>query len=124
MVEPSVIGMTRPYVIGRRTTNAGRPYRRPMDLETVLALAPGVRMLPLGEDLSVFNAETGRTLALNRTAADILALVDGSTSLAQIATVVANAYEQPVPDVETVVGEVADTLLRHGAVTVAARAPV
>jgi hypothetical protein len=94
-----------------------------MDLRTVLALAPAVRMLPLGEDLSVFNAETGRTLALNRTAADILALVDGSTSLARISTVVASAYEQPVPDVETVVVEVAQTLLRHGAVTVGARAP-
>ncbi|TPG18969.1 PqqD family protein [Pedococcus bigeumensis] len=115
--------MTRHYVIGRRTTDAGLPYRRPMDLETVLVLAPAVSMLPLGADLSVFNAESGATLALNRTAADILALVDGATSLAQISTVVASAYEQPVPDVETVVGEVAETLLRHGAVTVGARAP-
>lgn len=123
MAAPSVIGMTRPYVIGRRTTDAGLPYRRPMDLEMVLSLAPAVSMLPLGEDLSVFNAETGRTLALNRTAADILALVDGSTSLAQISTVVASAYEQPVPDVQAVVGEVAETLLRHGAVTVGAHAP-
>ena len=82
-----------------------------MDLDTVLDLAPTLSMLPLGEDLSVFNAETGHTLALNRTAADILALVDGSTSLAQISTVVATAYEQPVPEVEAVVGEVAETLL-------------
>ena len=94
-----------------------------MDLETVLALSPAVSMLPLGEDLSVFNAETGATLALNRTAADILALVDGRSSLAQISTVVAGAYEQPVSDVEVVVGEVAETLLRHGAITVGARAP-
>lgn len=95
-----------------------------MDLETVLELAPAVSMLPLGQDLSVYNAETGKTLALNRTAADILALVDGSTSLAQISTVVASAYQRAVPEVESVVGEVAETLLRHGAVTVGGLAPV
>jgi hypothetical protein len=93
-----------------------------MDPQTVLELAPAVSVLPLGDELSVFNARTGRTLALNRTAADILALVDGSTSLAQISTVVASAYRLREPDGETAVGEVAEALLRHGAVTVGGRA--
>ena len=56
---PSAIRMTGLYVIGRRTTEVQRPYRRRMDLETVLSLSPRLSMLPLGEDLSVFNAETG-----------------------------------------------------------------
>ena len=115
--------MTGFYDIGRRRTGVGLAYRQPMDPETVLSLSPTVSMLPLGEDLSVFNAETGRTLALNRSAADILALVDGSTSLTQISTVVANAYDVPVPDVATVVGEVAESLLGHGAVTVCGHGP-
>jgi hypothetical protein len=95
-----------------------------MDPHTVLALAPGVSMLALGDDLSVFNSGTGQTLALNRTAADILALVDGTTSLAQISTIVATAYEQPAAEVENLVGEVAETLMRHGVVTVGVHAPV
>lgn len=94
-----------------------------MDPETVLVVAPAVSVLPLGEDLSVYNARTGHTLALNRTAADILALVDGSTSLAQISTLVATAYQRPVDETETVVREVADSLLLHGAVTVGGCAP-
>ncbi len=115
--------MTGLYDIGRRTTEVQRPYRRRMDLETVLSLRPGrEHAAPRRGPLRLQRGD-GHTLALNRTAADILALVDGSTSLAQISTVVADAYERPVPDVERVVGEVAETLLRHGAVTVGGRAP-
>lgn len=86
--------------------------------ETVLSLSPSVSVLPLGDELSVFDAATGQTLALNRTAADILALVDGHTTIAQLASQLARSYPLAPDELVTAVSELADTLLARGTVLV------
>lgn len=90
-----------------------------MELDTVLMVSPRVSVLPIGDELSLFDDSTGQALALNRTAADILALVDGSATLADIATIVARAYDRPQDEAADAVAAVAATLLEHGAVTAA-----
>lgn len=63
----------------------------------------------MDDELSVFNAASGRALALNRTAADVLALADGSTSIGNVVRMLASAYdmepEEIVADVRAAVDE-------------------
>lgn len=54
---------------------------------------PGLRIMEMGEDVSVFDPATGQAVALNRTAADVFALADGTTPVAQIAQTLATAYD-------------------------------
>jgi hypothetical protein len=64
-----------------------------MDLESVVAVSPAVSLLPLGDELTLFDRERGHTLALNRTAADVLALADGTSTVAEIGASMAAAYD-------------------------------
>ena len=86
--------------------------------ETVLCLSPTVSVLPLGDELTVYDAATGQTLALNRTASDVLALLDGSTSIEQLALELSRVYPLPSAEVVEAVRHVADTLLAAGTVKV------
>jgi hypothetical protein len=68
--------------------------------------------MPLGDELSIFDAATGRAFALNRTAADVFALADGRTTLAEIVLILSRAYDaEPVEvaaDVTPVVRELTE----------------
>ena len=63
-----------------------------MKTATVLFPADDISVLGLGDEMTVFNAATGRALVLNRTAADVLALADGRTTLGGVVEVLARAY--------------------------------
>lgn len=58
----------------------------------VVRPSDSVRVHSLGDEISLFDAATGTAFALNRTAADVLALADGSTSLGEIVDTLARAY--------------------------------
>jgi hypothetical protein len=91
--------------------------------DTVLAVASGVRTMPLGDELTVFDASTGRALALNRTAADIFALVDGSTTVREICQVLGHHHHVALARIQDAVTATAEALVRQGAVTTAAAPP-
>lgn len=75
-------------------------------------LADSVRVRELDDELSVFDTTTGTALALNRTAADVLAFADGTTSVGELVRTLAQAYQvEPddiVDDVHGVVAQLAD----------------
>lgn len=66
--------------------------REAVSRDALLGASPTVSAMPLGEELSVFDAATGRALVLNRTAADVFALADGHLTSAQIRASLATAY--------------------------------
>jgi hypothetical protein len=66
-----------------------------------------VSTMPLGDELTVFDASTGTALVLNRTAADVFALADGRTPVSEAVTVLARAYGV---EREDIAAEVADTV--------------
>jgi hypothetical protein len=53
---------------------------------------PGWRAMPVGDEVSLFDATTGRALRLNRTAADVYALADGEHTVDELVAVLARAY--------------------------------
>ena len=74
----------------------------------------------LGDELSVFHASTGTAMSLNRTAADVFALADGSTTVAEAVSVLARAYGVESEDIaDDVAGAV--RLLRDAGVLVTAQ---
>ena len=77
-------------------TSAGRP-------------ADSVRLLELDGELSLFDTRTGPAMVLNRTAADILALADGGTTVGEVIDTLAHAYavtaEHIGPSVRDVIAE-------------------
>lgn len=79
-------------------TSAGRP-------------ADSVTLLELDGELSLFDTRTGTAMVLNRTAADVLALADGRTTVGEIIDTLAGAYavaaEEIGPGVRAVLGELA-----------------
>jgi hypothetical protein len=54
--------------------------------------APTVRSHELGDELTLFDTATGRAVALNGTARDIWALVDGESDVDDIVQTLASAY--------------------------------
>ena len=82
--------------------------------------APEVSTVELGDELSVFHAATGDALSLNRTAADLFALADGSTTISEAVSVLARAYGVAAEDIAGDVDE-AVRLLREAGVLVAAQ---
>lgn len=75
-------------------------------------MADSVGVIPLDDELSVFDSSTGAALALNRTAADVLSFADGSTSLGEVIRTLAEAYqvdaERIVDDVRAAVDQLTD----------------
>lgn len=66
-------------------------YREGMD--TVVGRpADTVRAEELDDELTLFDTRTGTAVALNRTAADILALADGESTVAELVTTLARTY--------------------------------
>lgn len=55
-------------------------------------LAASVLMQQVDDNVSVFDPRTGTALVLNRTAADVLALADGESTLCEITDTLASAY--------------------------------
>jgi len=55
-------------------------------------LADTVRVEELDDELTLFDVRTGTAVALNRTAADILALADGVTTVPEVVATLARNY--------------------------------
>ena len=51
-----------------------------------------VHHLPIHVELTLFDTSTGTAVALNRTAADILALADGATTVSDVVATLARSY--------------------------------
>lgn len=88
--------------------------------ESLGAPAPELSTAELGDELSVFHAGTGDALSLNRTAADVFALADGSTTVEEAVRVLSRAYGVPAEDIAADVAD-AVRLLRDAGVLVAER---
>jgi hypothetical protein len=73
-----------------------------------------IRMIELGDELSVFNAATGVAVALNRTAADVVALADGRATIGEVIGTLARAYGVPPRDIEPGIRAVIDQLTEAG----------
>ena len=71
--------------------------------------ADSVSELALDDELSLFDAATGKALALNRTARDVWALADGARDVDDIVATLARAYAATP---EVIAGEVRQTLER------------
>ena len=56
------------------------------------SLADTVRLQQLDDELTVFDTRTGTAVALNRTAADILVLADGTATVTDVVAVLARNY--------------------------------
>ena len=54
--------------------------------------SPTVSVMALDDELSLFDARTGTAMTLNRTAADIFHLLDGTTSADDLVAELARAY--------------------------------
>lgn len=54
--------------------------------------ADTIRVERLDDELSVFDTSTGTAVALNHTAADILALADGTSTIDDVTHVLARTY--------------------------------
>jgi hypothetical protein len=81
--------------------------------------AADVSTVELGDELSVFHARTGTALTLNRTASDVLALADGTTTVSEAVVVLARAYGVTTESIAADVAE-AVRLLREAEVLVSA----
>lgn len=86
--------------------------------DAVLAVSPTVSVLPLGDELTLYDAASGQTLALNRTAADVLSLLDGNTSIKELEHLLARVYALPLSEAVEAVEAVVDRLLGSGTVRV------
>lgn len=87
--------------------------------EAVNVPAPTVSALPLGDELSLFDARTGTAITLNRTAADVFALSDGQTRVSEIVGVLARAYAVEPASIEAdVIGVVRELIASGVLVTV------
>jgi PqqD family protein of HPr-rel-A system len=60
--------------------------------EPVGRQAPTVRVQELDDELSLFDSATGTAVALNATARDIWAMVDGEATVEEIVATLARAY--------------------------------
>lgn len=78
--------------------------------------ANSVRVIALDDELSVFNADSGIALALNRTAADVLALADGSTSIRHVVQTLARAYDVEPEEIVADVRAAVDQLISAGVI--------
>jgi hypothetical protein len=76
-----------------------------------------------GDGLCLFDAATGRARALNRTAADVFALVDGVTATSEIVETLAAAYRVRAHDVEQSVFDLVAQLCADGLLTVELSSP-
>jgi hypothetical protein len=68
--------------------------------EMVLAVAPDVTTMAVGDELSAFHTGTGRALSLNRTAAAVYAEVDGRSRVRDIVDRLAASYRLPIESIE------------------------
>jgi hypothetical protein len=86
-------------------------------MDVVLTVSPGVTSLPLGDELTVFDPASGRALALNSTAADAFALVDGLATVADIARSLAAAYGRGLDEIVDDVAGLLERLRGEGALS-------
>lgn len=104
--------------IERSPSSPSEDYRRHMrsacGWDTVLEVSPGVSALPLGSELTVFDAAAGRSFALNRTAADAFELVDGRCTAEEITRTLSVRYGQTFEDIVDDVMTVLDGLAGSG----------
>lgn len=76
--------------------------------------ADSLRMIELGDELSVFDTSTGVAVALNRTAADVVALADGTSTLGDVIGILARAYAVAPSAIEQEVRAVIEQLTEAG----------
>ena len=84
----------------------------------VLSQAPGWRLLPVGEETSLFDPSTGRALRLNRTASDVYSLADGERTQDDLVSVLAEGYGVLPADIADDVATGVDQLVGCGALEV------
>jgi hypothetical protein len=82
--------------------------------ESIGRQAPTVSGEELGEDLSLFDSATGTAVALNGTARDIWALVDGKASVDDVVATLAQAYRVEPGEIEGDVRAALERLVSEG----------
>jgi Coenzyme PQQ synthesis protein D (PqqD) len=82
--------------------------------------APTVIGEELGEDVSLFDSASGKAVALNGTARDIWALVDGRASVDDVVATLAKAYRVDPEDIEGDVRAALERLVSEGFIVPAA----
>jgi hypothetical protein len=63
-----------------------------MEPGTVLAVTQSVSTMPVGDELSVFDRDSGVALSLNRTAAEVFEHIDGHGRLGDVVDRLAGVY--------------------------------
>ena len=86
----------------------------PMDDHVIGRPAASMSAVPLDDGLSLFDAATGKAMALNRTASDIYALADGATTVEDAVAILAKAYDVEPAAITTEVHDVVDRLTAAG----------
>jgi hypothetical protein len=82
--------------------------------ETVGRQAPTVSAEELGDELSLFDSATGKAAALNGTARDIWALIDGETTVDEVVAMLARAYRVEPEVIDRDVRTALDRLVAEG----------
>lgn len=77
-------------------------------------LADTVRVEGLDDELTLFDTRTSTAVALNRTAADILALADGVSTLSDVVAILARTYSVEPSSIEDEVARVVRDLTAAG----------
>ena len=85
-----------------------------MSSPTVGTPSPQVSQLEFDGELSLFDARTGRALALNRTASGVWALADGVRTVDEVVASLGRAYGVPDDDIRADVVATLDELVRLG----------
>lgn len=89
----------------------------------VLAVSRHVDAMASGGTLCLFDAATGRASALNRTAADVFTLIDGTTTLGELVHTLATAYQVDANNIATSIVDLVAELCAEGLVTVETSQP-
>jgi hypothetical protein len=89
-----------------------------MTAARVLAQAPGWRVLPVGDEVSLFDSASGQALRLNRTASDVYSLADGERTEDELVSALAEAYGLSPEDIAQDVAVGLDQLVDCGALRV------
>jgi Coenzyme PQQ synthesis protein D (PqqD) len=112
-----VMRMTEPAEPAHDTSNlqVGQP-RRNLATERPTA-CPDVSAYPLDDELVLYEARRGQAYVLNRTAAQIWGLCDGSRTTLAVAQAIAGAYPVTYTEVLTDVCECLEHLRHAGLLT-------
>jgi len=93
----------------------GDARRYGVGMETPVGrLADTLRVEELDDELTVFDTRTGTAVALNRTAADIVVLADGVSTVSDVVATLARSYAVDPSTIEQEVARVVEELTEAG----------